>query len=119
MSLDLINRFAKVKSGAGPDDPDPPNEFVEYLTNDLESLKEFVQHLAFDIDGLEAHDPDEEVDNNGAKGTVIQYWKNFTAGRQMEHMPISPELIRQVRLVCPSCITLGSIACILNKANYI
>jgi hypothetical protein len=102
--LDLINRFAKGKSGAGPDDPDPPKEFIQHLANDLESLKEFVQHLAFDIDGLEAHNPDEEVDINGAKGTVVQYWKNFTAGWQIENEPISPKLIRQVRLVCPSYI---------------
>jgi hypothetical protein len=104
VALDLINRFAKAKSSTGTDDPDPPKEFVQHLANDLESLKEFVQHLAFDIDGLEAHDPDEEVDINGAKGTVVQYWKNFTAGWQMEHEPISPKLIRQVRLVCPSYI---------------
>jgi hypothetical protein len=42
--------------------------------------KKFVQGFAFDIDGLEAHDPDEEVDRNGAKGSVIVYWKNFTPG---------------------------------------
>ena len=66
MALYLINRFAKAKTDASPDDPDPP--------------KELVQGLAFDIDGLEAHDPDEEVDRNGAKGSVVVYWKNFTPG---------------------------------------
>jgi hypothetical protein len=47
-----------------------------------------VQHLAFNIDGLEAHNPDKEVDINRAKGTVVQYWKNFTAGWQMENEAI-------------------------------
>jgi hypothetical protein len=105
VALNLINRFAKAKSGAGTNDPDPPKEFVQHLVNDLESLKEFVQNLAFDINGLEAHDPDEEVDINRAKGTVVQYWKNFTASWQMGHEPISPKSIRQIRLVCPSYIT--------------
>jgi len=46
--------------------------------------KEFVQNIAIYIDGVEAHDPDEEIDVNGALGSVIQYWKNFTAGWQLE-----------------------------------
>ncbi|KAF4627340.1 hypothetical protein G7Y89_g10811 [Cudoniella acicularis] len=68
--------LAKAKFNSGTDDNlEPPKEFVEHLVNDLESLKEFVQNIAFDIDGIEAHDPDEEIDVNGAQGSVIQYWK--------------------------------------------
>lgn len=75
---------------------------MEHLATDLESLKGFVQCVAFDIDGLEGNDPDEEVDVNAAMGSVITYLKNFTAGWQMEHPPIFPILIRQLRLVCLS-----------------
>jgi hypothetical protein len=71
VALDLINKFAKAKSSAGTNDPDLPKEFVQHLANNLKSLKEFVQHLAFNIDSLKAHDPDEEVDLNKAKGTVV------------------------------------------------
>ena len=78
----LINGFAKAKfSTANYTSDDPLEQFVQNLTKNLKYLKEFVQHIDFDIDGLEAHNPDEEVDINGAKGTVIQYWKNFTAGQ--------------------------------------
>lgn len=78
--LDLMNRFAKGKSSTGLNDLDLLKEFIQHLAKDLETLKEFVQNLAFNIDSLEAYDPDEEVDINGVKGTVIQYWKNFIAG---------------------------------------
>ena len=97
MALDLISRFVKNKAKENPP--------VICSTEDLESLKEFVQNVAFGIDGIEANDPDKEVDINAAKGTVIQYWKNFTAGWQLDHEPISPKLVRQIRLVCLFYIT--------------
>jgi hypothetical protein len=117
MALDLINRFAKVKFNEGTEnDFKPPVEFVLRLANDLEFLKDFVQHTAFEIDGLEAHDADEEIDLNAAQGTVNQYWKDFVGGwkgeqehfneywkdcgrkKEEEHSPIASELITQVRL---------------------
>lgn len=55
-ALELINRFARGKSGASPNVPDPPKEFLQHLAYDLESLKEFVQHLVFDINSFEAHE---------------------------------------------------------------
>ena len=71
MIFDLINKFAKRKSNASPDDPDSLKEFIQHFTNNLELLKEFVQHLAFDINGLKAYNPDEKVDINKAKGTIV------------------------------------------------
>jgi hypothetical protein len=65
-------------------------------------LKDFVQNTTFDIDGLEAHDPDEEIDDNGALGSVQTYWKNFTAGWKIEHELIHPKLIAQIRTACLS-----------------
>jgi hypothetical protein len=57
MTLDLINRFAKVKFNAG-------------TKNHFRPLREFVQHTAFDINGVEAYDADEDVDLHAALGSV-------------------------------------------------
>jgi hypothetical protein len=99
VALDLINRFVKGKFNAGTNnDFEPPREFVLRLANDLETLKDFMQTTAFDIDGLEAHDADKEIDLHGALSTVNQYWKDFVGGWKVDNDPIAPELITQIRL---------------------
>jgi hypothetical protein len=48
-------------------------------------LKDLSKKFAVDIDGVEARDPNGEIDVNAAQSTVIQYRKDFTAGWQLEH----------------------------------
>ncbi|KAH8799672.1 hypothetical protein F5884DRAFT_113557 [Xylogone sp. PMI_703] len=80
--VDLWNQYAKEHPGASP--------------YDLESLKDFIKNIAFAIDGVEANEPDEELDVNAAKSTVRQYWKDFMAGWQMEHEQIQPKITRSI-----------------------
>ncbi|KDN70506.1 hypothetical protein CSUB01_07951 [Colletotrichum sublineola] len=57
---------------------------------DLKYLKDFIKDIAFSIDGAEG-------DPNPAAGTVMVYWKQFTAGWRREHDPIPGNTTLSVR----------------------
>ncbi|KAK3169331.1 hypothetical protein OEA41_008714 [Lepraria neglecta] len=74
-SLDLWNGYAQSHPGADP--------------YDLETLKDFVREIAYGIDGI--YD-----DPTAGEKTVLQYWKDFTAGWRRHASLIPPETTQSV-----------------------
>ena len=65
-------------------------------------MKDFVKNIAFAIDGVKANDDDDEeagASANAAQSAVRQYWKDFTAGWQIENSQIHPKITRSVTMV--------------------